>query len=270
MRQRRMGSGCQPLSTLPWWVTTSLALGLHAAAVAVVLPRGHGEPRSRAHIGVSLVWLDAAAAELVEASSGERAPAVSEPAAPAPAARAARRARPVLREPPITAPAVTEVQPDADAVLAFAPEPTPPVRDEASAPANAELNAKTGAHPSTGPAATSGDSRGKLIAGATGGSRPSLPAAPKHAPGLLAFTDPCRGYYPSGAAAEHGEVQLVVEVSAEGYTGTSHVTVESPSLQGFANAARACAKRLRFRPARDEEGVAIPGRAVLALSFDRP
>lgn len=93
--------------------------------------------------------------------------------------------------------------------------------------------------------------------------------AAAHPPGLMALGDPCRGFYPSNANADHGEVRVVVRVGLDGNAAESHVVTEAPVQQGFASAARACVARLRFRPARDVRGNAVPGQAVLALSFDR-
>jgi hypothetical protein len=47
------------------------------------------------------------------------------------------------------------------------------------------------------------------------------------------------------------------------------VLTELPGGQDFGSAARACAAALRFAPALDGLGIAVPGDARLELSFHR-
>lgn len=90
-----------------------------------------------------------------------------------------------------------------------------------------------------------------------------------HGPGLLVTGRPCAGFFPRRARANHGEVQLSVDVDAEGHAHPSAILLEEPRGQGFGPAARDCAEHLRFRPAVDEHGRPVPGQAKLKLSFDR-
>lgn len=90
-----------------------------------------------------------------------------------------------------------------------------------------------------------------------------------HGPALLALPHPCARYFPPSARANHGEVQVSVEVDAQGQTSASAVLVEAPLGQGFGPAARACIRELHFAPAVSGTGSAVPGHAKLKLSFDR-
>ena len=104
---------------------------------------------------------------------------------------------------------------------------------------------------------------------ADGGSGAGAAGRGGRGPILMAFANPCAGYFPSGAAVRHGEVEVEVEVGEDGRTAHTRVQVESPRGEGFASAARACASHLRFTPAQSEGGVAVRGRARLRLNFDR-
>jgi hypothetical protein len=106
----------------------------------------------------------------------------------------------------------------------------------------------------------------ELRSGATGG----VPmASSAHGPGLLTTNSPCAGYFPHGARAKYGEVQLTVEVDEQGRARASAIVVEAPLGQGFGSAARSCAERLRFSPAVDAAGTPVYGHAKLKLRFDR-
>ena len=88
-------------------------------------------------------------------------------------------------------------------------------------------------------------------------------------PGLLPVASPCRGFFPIGAKADHGQVQIHVHVDASGRARFHQLLAEEPRGQGFGSAAAACASALRFAPALNGEGIAIAGSAKLELRFDR-
>jgi TonB family protein len=94
-------------------------------------------------------------------------------------------------------------------------------------------------------------------------------AALRRPPLLASSAAPCRGYFPVRAAAKHGVVRIHVRVDATGRAQLSHVLIEAPSSQGFGAAAAACAARLRFSPAIDGDGAAVPSEAKLELLFER-
>jgi len=108
-----------------------------------------------------------------------------------------------------------------------------------------------------------GAGRGAGVQGAATGH------AGGRAPGLLAARNPCTGYFPATASANHGAVQLSVHVDAEGHTRAARILNELPAGQEFGRAARACAAALRFVPASDELGAPIEGDAKLELRFSR-
>lgn len=238
------------------------AIGLHVAAVAV-LPSAPEAPPTRPRM---------MRFELTTPEPAATTPVVPEPvdvATPAPAAnqrsrrrdtpRRARRSRPRPETSEDIAPhtpAAPAAQADAQAMTASPPAAV------ASTPAVVE----------TGGATTSGASPdGQGSAGmAASWSGIATGGAPLRGPGLIAAGDPCAGYFPAGAAGERGVVRVVVRVDAHGHARAERVLFEAPQEEGFADAARACAARLRFTPAVDARGVAVPGRAKLELRFRRP
>lgn len=124
-----------------------------------------------------------------------------------------------------------------------------------------EALAGTGTTAGTGANGTGGPGG----AGADGGGG----GEPVSGPRLLASGNPCRGYFPAGAHAAHGRVQVEVEVGANGRIASTRVMAEQPLGEGFAGAARACADRLLFTPAHTSRGTPVEGHARLLLSFDR-
>jgi len=137
--------------------------------------------------------------------------------------------------------------------------------------------AMTGASSASGAAEATGTATGAGSgAGARGsvdgsGSGPGLGTDAGEAvqPRLLAWSNPCAGYFPTGAHVAHGSVQVSVEVGASGQITTTQVMAEHPRDEGFGRAARACIEQLRFSPARTSEGRPVAGRARLLLRFDR-
>ena len=108
-----------------------------------------------------------------------------------------------------------------------------------------------------------------LAAADLGGGHASHSQTAVRRPALLTVAAPCRGYFPARAAAKQGVVRISVRVDANGHSELSRVLIESPSSQGFGTAALACAAALRFSPAVDGEGAAVPGEAKLELLFER-
>ena len=143
-----------------------------------------------------------------------------------------------------------------------------PVRAQGDAPRSTapELTASRGSEASVGgPAGTTEAPSGT---GADGTDQAGGGVAAQ-GPTLIAAFDPCFGYFPADSRAAHGEVQVDLQVGADGRPTETHITSELPRGEGFAGAARACARSLRFEPARSSSGVAISGAARLLLSFER-
>jgi outer membrane biosynthesis protein TonB len=103
----------------------------------------------------------------------------------------------------------------------------------------------------------------------TGGSGTGAASATSHGPALLALGNPCSAFFPAQADADRGEVQLEVEVDASGHAHASAVLLELPHGQGFAGAARECARQLQFAPAMSQGGAPTTGHAKLKLRFKR-
>jgi Gram-negative bacterial TonB protein C-terminal len=81
--------------------------------------------------------------------------------------------------------------------------------------------------------------------------------------------NPCGGYFPASAKADHGRVRVHVRVDQAGRASVTRVLTELPGGQDFGSAARACAAALRFAPATDQLGTPVAGDAKLELSFHR-
>jgi hypothetical protein len=102
----------------------------------------------------------------------------------------------------------------------------------------------------------------------TGGSVSGSGAAVR-GPGLLTLPSPCRGFFPAAAQVDRGAVQISVHVDETGRARLHRLLMEMPRDQGFAAAAHACTKALRFAPAINSQGIAVAGEAKLELTFHR-
>lgn len=105
-------------------------------------------------------------------------------------------------------------------------------------------------------------------------ARPRTAAASSRAPALahgpmLLGTGGCRQYFPHDAKSEEGTVTVAIDVSTAGTSAGTHIVNESPSRNGFGEAAARCATSLHFAPAIDESGVPIRAVATLELHFAR-
>ncbi len=120
--------------------------------------------------------------------------------------------------------------------------------------------------------ALSGQPDAPAVVAPAGGARGAASGAGQGAPApraQLLSSSPCAGFFPGGAAADVGEVQVDVAVDATGHAALSSVLLERPAGQGFARAAQACASKLLFAPAHDGSGAAVPVHAKLRLVFKR-
>jgi TonB family protein len=79
----------------------------------------------------------------------------------------------------------------------------------------------------------------------------------------------CADLFPFSALGDQGVVSVEVAVSVRGKAQSAEVLSATPAQQGFETAARTCARRLEFSPARDSRGMAAPGRAIIRLRFKR-
>jgi len=118
--------------------------------------------------------------------------------------------------------------------------------------------------------------------GGTGTSTPQTPnqgsaAAPGDGSALRRFavpprldeSDPCRGFFPTAASVDRGEVTLRLVVSNQGRVERASVLVEEPAGQGFGRSAVLCLRQKRFSPALDENGFPQAAEAPVAVRFSR-
>lgn len=81
--------------------------------------------------------------------------------------------------------------------------------------------------------------------------------------------DGCRGFFPDHAHTDLGAVSLIATVQANGALSKLQIETETPTGEGFANAARACLTSRRFAPALDRSGEPTTARTRINLRFTR-
>jgi protein TonB len=70
----------------------------------------------------------------------------------------------------------------------------------------------------------------------------------------LGESDPCGGYFPSGAADDMATAAVLVTIGRSGAVSSVRLLSESPPKQGFGAAARTCMASKRFSPGLDRDG----------------
>jgi outer membrane biosynthesis protein TonB len=85
----------------------------------------------------------------------------------------------------------------------------------------------------------------------------------------LPGSDPCRGFFPSSAQDDVGDVAVLVTIAKSGQVMNTQLLSETPSRQGFAAAARTCLAKQRFVPALDRAGNAAATAVRVNLRFSR-
>jgi periplasmic protein TonB len=111
---------------------------------------------------------------------------------------------------------------------------------------------------------------GAQLAEAPAGSVGGHGTAPELSrPPSLSELDPCRGFFPTRAQADRGEVQLKVRVEADGKVRTVTIAREQPIAQGFGFAARDCLMSKRFSPALDKAGAPVSVVSPVTIRFSR-
>lgn len=244
-----------------WTVWGVAALGAHAAllwSAPAIQPRQAHKPAP------SWLWLEQpgpppSAADQAHANR-ERAevPAAAVGRASA-RPRRGNAARPARRSAATRVPGRAPAA--APSAMAGAPERQPTLEHRRVAGAHPHQRAAD-PDPGAGPQAQPSGAQRATAASAA-------PAVLRSGPRLLVADDPCARYFPGGATAQHGQVQLEVHVDAQGHPHPVQTLLEQPLGQGFAGAAKACALRLSFAPARDEHGQPVAAQARIALRFER-
>ncbi len=106
-------------------------------------------------------------------------------------------------------------------------------------------------------------------AGAVGASGDSFGTSATAEPRLVPGSARCADLFPYDARSERGLVTVTVFVDATGRGSFREVSDASPQDQGFEEAARFCAERLRFLPGRDEHGDSVSSTTRVRLTFQR-
>ena len=239
------------------------ALALHAAVTLAAFqcqPTQASAPLAVTEVDLMPVELPAPEPEPARAPEPPPAPEQAPAPAPRPEPRVARHAAP---PPPAAAGALHTAREDA-------PEPSEPVRFA--------VDANGGAY-GFGVVAAGGSRSGQ--AGGTGpASAPVAAAAPAPAvpserprafavPPRLEESDPCRGFFPSAASVDRGEVTVTLRIAADGAVQRVSVQSEQPADQGFGASATRCLKAKRFVPARDQSGANVMAEAPVTVRFSR-
>jgi len=86
-------------------------------------------------------------------------------------------------------------------------------------------------------------------------------------PALLG--DGCRGYFPERARQDQGSVTLLATLRADGKVARLQLEAESPTGEGFGDAAKACLTRGQFTPALDDAGHPTAARTRVVVRFAR-
>jgi len=81
--------------------------------------------------------------------------------------------------------------------------------------------------------------------------------------------DPCRGFFPSAAQDDAGDVAVMVTIGKSGRVSQTQLVSESPRGQGFGAAARTCLASQTFVPALDRAGNSAATAIRVNVRFSR-
>lgn len=79
----------------------------------------------------------------------------------------------------------------------------------------------------------------------------------------------CKGFFPSDADDDSGQVQVLVTVAPTGQVTTANVLLENPKGQGFGKAARTCLLSTKLSPGLDAEGKPTTKSLPISIKFIR-
>lgn len=85
----------------------------------------------------------------------------------------------------------------------------------------------------------------------------------------LGESDPCHGYFPSGARDDAASATVMVTLGKSGAVTAVRLLSESPPAQGFGGAARACMASKRFTPGLDRDGKPAATAIRVSIRFRR-
>jgi outer membrane biosynthesis protein TonB len=239
------------------------ALALHTAVTLTALhcqPTQASAPLSVTEVDLMPVELPAPEPEPVPEPAPEPEPEPEKAPAPRPQPRSEK---PAPAPPPAAAGALHTAREDT-------PDPAEPVRFA--------VDPNGGAY-GFGVVAAGGSRSGQ--AGGSGKEPSALPspgpATPERGERPRAFavpprldeSDPCRGFFPTGASVDRGEVTVSLRIGSDGAVQRVSVQREEPLGQGFGASATRCLKGKRFVPARDENDREVTAEAPVTVRFSR-
>ena len=82
-------------------------------------------------------------------------------------------------------------------------------------------------------------------------------------------SDPCRGYFPSGASDDVASASVLVTIGKSGVVSNVKLLSESPPKQGFGAAARTCMSSKRFTPGLTQDGKPAATAVRVNIRFTR-
>lgn len=85
----------------------------------------------------------------------------------------------------------------------------------------------------------------------------------------LGESDPCRGYFPSGASDDVASASVLVTIGKSGAVSNVKLLSESPPKQGFGAAARTCMSSKRFTPGLTQDGKPAATAVRVNIRFTR-
>lgn len=240
------------------------AIGLHVAVGVAAL---QAEP-TQASAPLAVTEVDLTPVELPEPPEPEPVkepePEPEKPEAPAPRPEPRMKHAPTTPAPP----------PAAAGALHTAREDTP----DPAEPVRFAVDANGGAY-GFGVVAAGGSRNGQAGGNGTvpNAAPPPAPSAPAPVerprafavPPRLEESDPCRGFFPTSASVDRGEVTVTLRIGSDGAVQRATVQSEEPKGQGFGSSATRCLKGKRFVPARDENGREVMAEAPVTIRFSR-
>lgn len=233
-------------------------------AIALMLSGSTPAPAPADHLPIVVTLAEDGSSSLRDAG-GSAAPAATVDDAPAQRSHPRRVRRRGTRRLPAAPSARTPRTPAIGASPVVAPAHTEEATTAESAVAGAASTDTGDGAPGTAPGTAHGARGSGSGSDGVGGGATAIQSGPR----LLATANPCAGYFPVGSHASHGQARVYIEVGPDGRPALARTLRASPEGQGFGAAARACARRLRFTPARTRSGEAVTATAQVVLSFDR-
>ena len=85
----------------------------------------------------------------------------------------------------------------------------------------------------------------------------------------LGESDPCRGYFPSGASDDVASAAVMVTIGRNGSVSSVQLLSESPAKQGFGVAAKTCMASKHFSPGLTRDGQATATAIRVNIRFTR-